>query len=264
MPIPGYIEFDFTADGLTRQVFRRGSGPAVIVIHEIPGIHPLVIRFADRVVAAGHTVFMPSLVGVPGKPVTMGYGIASMFTACCIRREFTAWRAGRSSPVVDWLRALARHAHQQCGGPGVGAVGMCFSGGFVLAMMTEPAVLAPVLSQPSMPLGVTARNKASIDASPEEIAIVKRRLEAEDLTLLALRFNGDPFVPPERFDYLRSCFGGRIETIELDPACAAPAPNGQPPHSVLTTGLRDDDPDGPTKQTEQRVLRFFNERLLRR
>jgi len=206
-------------------------------------------------------VFMPSLVGVPGKPVTNLYGVSSMFKACCVRGEFTAWRAGKSSPIVDWLKALARHAHQQCGGPGVGAVGMCFSGGFVLAMMTEPAVVAPVLSQPSLPLAINAKNKASIDASPEEIAAVRKRLDDEDLSMLALRFNGDSFVPPERFAYLKSCFGDRCETIELDPACAAPAPGNRPPHSVLTVGLRDDDPTGPTKQTEQRVIRFFNQRL---
>ncbi len=142
-----YTEFDFTFGPWTRQVFRRGSGPAVIVIHEIPGIHPLVIRFADRVAAAGHTVFLPSLLGKPGKPVAVGYAISSMIAAICIRREFNFWAADRSSPIVDWLRALARKAHEECGGPGVGAVGMCFSGGFALAMMTEPTVIAPVLSQ---------------------------------------------------------------------------------------------------------------------
>lgn len=263
--LDSWIEFDFKAgpesSPWTRKVFRKGRGPAVIVIHEIPGIHPLVIRFAEHVIAAGHTVFMPSLVGTPGKPVSTPYGIASMFKACCVRSEFTAWKSGKSSPIVDWLKALARHAHQQCGGPGVGAVGMCFSGGFVLAMMTEPAVVAPVMSQPSLPLPIKEKNKAAIDASPEEIAAVKKRLEADNLTMLALRFDGDPFVPPERFAYLKSCFGDRLETIELDPASAQPAPGNQKPHSVLTIGLRDDDPSGPTKQTEQRVIRFFNQRL---
>jgi dienelactone hydrolase len=187
----------------------------------------------------------------------MGYGLGVMLKAICIQREFSFWAAGRSSPIVNWLRALARKAHEECGGPGVGAVGMCFSGGFALAMMTEPAVIAPVLSQPSLPF----RKRASIDVSPEEIGIIKERLENEDLSILALRFNGDSFVPPERFNYLRSCFGNRCETIELDSADAAPNPLGQPPHSVLTVGLRDDDPTGPTKQAEQRVISFLKERL---
>ena len=256
-----YTGFDFTAGPWTRKVFRRGSGPAVIIIHEIPGIHPLVIRFADRVAAAGHTVFLPSLLGEPGKQVSVGYAISSMLTAICIRREFNFWVAGRSSPIVDWLRALARSAHEECGGPGVGAIGMCFSGGFALAMMTEPTVIAPVLSQPSMPFSVFAKNRSAIDVSPEEIKTISSRLENEGLSIIALRFDGDPFVPPERFAALRECFGSRCDTIELNPADAAPGPGGQKPHSVLTIGLRDDDPSGPTKRAEARVIEFFTKRL---
>lgn len=256
-----YTEFDFEYGGRTREVFRRGTGPAVIVIHEIPCIHPLVIRFADHVAAAGHTVFLPSLLGDPGHAVTAGYAIGTMLTGICIRREFNFWSAGKSSPIVDWLRALARVVHEECGGPGVGAVGMCFSGGFALAMMTEPSVIAPVLSQPSMPFPLLAKNRAALDVSPDEIRIIQERLEKEDLSMIALRFEGDPFVPPERFATLRECFGNHCETIELDPACAAPAPGGQKPHSVLTVGLRDDDPEGPTKKAETRVIQFFHQRL---
>jgi dienelactone hydrolase len=259
--LTNYTEFDFTHGKWIRHVYRRGTGPAVIIIHEIPGLHPLVVRFADRVAAAGHTVFLPTLFGQPGRPVSTGYILSSMLKAICVQREFTVWAAGKSSPIVDWLRALARQVHKECGGPGVGAVGMCFTGGYALAMMTDPSVIAPVLSQPSMPAPINARNRASIDASPEEIAIVKKRLEDEDLSILALRFNGDPAVPPERFDYLRSCFGSRCETIELNPADAAPSPDGRAPHSVLTLHLRDDDPTGPTKRTEERVIRFFRTRL---
>ena len=82
----------------------------------------------------------------------MGYAAAEMLKGICIRREFSVWATNRSSPIVDWLRALSREMHTQCGGNGVGAVGMCFTGNFALAMMTEPAVVAPVLSQPSLPL----------------------------------------------------------------------------------------------------------------
>jgi dienelactone hydrolase len=256
-----YTRFDFTAGHWTRKVFRRGSGPAVIIIHEIPGIHPLVIRFADRVAGAGHTVFLPSLLGEPGKPVGMGYAISSMLTAICIRREFNFWGAGRSSPIVDWLRALARTVHEECGGPGVGAIGMCFSGGFALAMMTEPTVIAPVLSQPSMPFSVFAKNRSAIDVSPEDIKVISSRLAHEGLSMIALRFDGDPLVPPERFAALRKYFGSRCETIELNPADAAPAPGGQKPHSVLTVGLRDNDPSGSTKRAEARVIEFFAQRL---
>ncbi len=133
----------------------------MIVIHEVPGLHPLVVDFADRLVAQGMTVFMPSLFGTPGKPATKAYALRTIIGNICIRREFNVWSGGKSSPIVDWLRALARHAHAECGGPGVGAVGMCFTGGFALAMMTEPAVIAPVLSQPSLP--IRGGDKGAID-----------------------------------------------------------------------------------------------------
>ena len=246
-----------------RPVYRRGSGPAVIIIHEMPGLHPLVVRFADRIVDAGMTAYMPSLFGTPGKEVSQGYLIREMFAGVCIRREFSVWATNRSSPIVDWLRALARDAHQTCGGPGVGAVGMCFTGGFALAMMTEPAVLAPVLSQPSLPLATgpgAAKRAAAIDASPEEIAIARRRMEEEDLKLLGLRFRGDPLVPEERFTCLRNTFGKRFEAIELADEDALQG-TGMAPHSVLTLHLDDADPEGPTRRAEKQVIAHFSEVL---
>jgi dienelactone hydrolase len=226
----------------------------------MPGLHPLVARFADRVAAAGMTVFLPSLFGEPGRPVSGGYALREMLTAICIRREFNVWSADKSSPIVDWLRALSVVVHAECGGRGVGAVGMCFTGNFALAMMTEPAVVAPVLSQPSMPIPAgSAVRGAGLGVTPAEIACARRRLVDEDLSMIGLRFHGDPFVPDARFDTLRREFGDRFEAIEID------AKDGRPDsrmaaHSVLTLHLRDDDPDGPTKRAEERVIAFFKER----
>jgi len=263
--LDAYDSFEFDDGRWQRTVYRRGSGPAVIVIHEMPGLHPLVVRFADRVAEAGMTVFLPSLFGTPGKTVSMGYGIAEMLKGICIRREFSVWATDRSSPIVDWLRALARRAFDECGGAGVGAVGMCFTGGFALAMMTEPAVVAPVLSQPSLPLPMgpgKGRRAGAIDASPEEIACARGRLDAEDLRMLGLRFRGDGFVPDARFEHLKATLGDRFEAIELAPEDAAPN-TGMAPHSVLTVHLDENDPDGPTKRAERRVIQFFHEALHR-
>ncbi|HVO97215.1 MAG TPA: dienelactone hydrolase family protein [Bryobacteraceae bacterium] len=251
-----YSQFDFTDGPWTRTVYRRGSGPAVIVIHEMPGLHPMVIRFADRVVDAGMSVFLPTLFGDPGRPVTEGYMLQSMLAVVCIRREFNIWSAGKSSPIVEWLRALARKAHAECGGKGVGAVGMCFTGGFALAMMTEPAVVAPVLSQPSLPsVAFSKKNAAFIDASPEEIACARRRFNDEDLSMIGLRFKSDKVVPGERFETLKREFGDKFEGIELNDEDARPS--SRPPHSVLTVHLKE---EGPTKAAEQRVIAFFKER----
>lgn len=253
--LKNYERFSFTDGPHTREVFRRGTGPAVIIMHEIPGLHPLVVAYADRVAAAGMTVFLPSLFGSPGKPVSNGYALGQMFLNICIRREFNAWANGRSSQIVDWLRALARKVHAECGGPGVGALGMCFTGGFALAMMTEPSVVAPVLSQPSLPLG--RKGARTIDCSAAEIRCAKQRFEDEDLSLLGLAFHGDPFVPPGRFEMLKETFGDRFEAIQLQQEDAQPG-TGVPSHSVLTIHLAN---SGPTKAAEARTIGFFRQRL---
>jgi dienelactone hydrolase len=254
--LKAFDRFDFTdpQERWTRPVWRLGSGPAVIVIHEMPGLHPLVIRFAERVAAEGMTVFCPSLFGEPGRPATLGYALGVMAKAICVRREFDVWSRDRSSPIVDWLRALAAKAHAECGGRGVGAVGMCFTGNFALAMMTEPSVVAPVLSQPSLPLGKAGAG--AIGVSTEEISCARRRFADENLSMMALRFFGDSVVPDARFDSLKREFGDRLETIEIDPEAArADAP--MKPHSVLTIHLDDTGPEGPTKKAEQRVIAFL-------
>ena len=123
-------------------------------------------------------------------------------------------------------------------------------------MMTEPAVVAPVLSQPSMPAATGSKTRAAgFDASPAEIACAKRRFEDEDLTMIGLRYKSDVLVPDARFENYRRTFGDRFEAIELEDADAAPAII--PPHSVLTLHLK---PDGPSKAAEDRVLQFFKDR----
>lgn len=255
MPLADYQQADFSDGRWTRPVFRHGKGPAVIVIHEIPGLHPQVVEFADRLVEAGMSVFMPSLFGTPGRPMSSRYTLGTVAQLICIRREFAIWNGGRTSPFVDWLRALARHAHAECGGPGVGAVGMCFTGGFALAMATDPSVVAPVLSQPSLPI---RRSQAGeIDISPADVACVRERFERDDLTVMGLRFRGDRLVPAERFARYAKEMGDRFVPIELDDADAKPG-TGMAPHSVLTVHLPQ---GGPVKEAETRVIGFFRQRL---
>ena len=252
--LSGYDRFRFTHGPWTRDVYRRGAGPAVIVIHEMPGLHPGVIRFADRVAQQGMTVFCPVLFGVPGRPPGHPGGALTMLGGLCVRREINVWRSGRSSPIVDWLRALARQAHGECGGTGVGAVRMCFTGGFALAIVTEPAVVAPVLSQPSLPFH--GRRARGIDTSPDELACARRRHAEEGLTVMGLRFLNDPFVPDGRFETYRRELGSAFEPIEIDPADARPG--GLPhPHSVLTVNLAE---NGPTKEAERKVIAYFKTR----
>lgn len=254
--LAGFTRFEFDDGRWRRPVYRIGSGPAVVVIHEMPGLHPPVLQFARDVAAEGMTAFCPSLFGQPGRPISTGYMLGTIVKTLCVRREFTVWAAGHSSPIVDWLRALARQVHAECGGKGVGAVGMCFSGGFALAMMTEPSVVAPVLAQPSLPLG--RRQGAALDCSPAELAVARARMEAEDLSLIALRFAGDKLSPCARFQTLERELGGRAELHTLADASARKG-TGRAPHSVLTIHLDRDDPDGETLKVHRRVLEFLRE-----
>src|SRR5215472_17100956 len=182
-PLEDFERRQITLQGKTKLVFVGGTGPAVIVMTEMPGISPHVARFARWVRDAGFTVWMPNLFGDPGRPLTMGYALGSMLRGC-VSAEFRAFAANASSPVTGWLRALAAHAHPLCRGKGVGAIGMCFTGNFALSMMLEPAMLAPVLSQPSLPIG----RSGGMHIAPNELEAVKQRLDRENLTVLAYRF----------------------------------------------------------------------------
>ena len=255
MTVPdGFEVTQATHLGKTRDVFRAGTGPAVIVMSEMPGITPQVAQFGRRVAGAGFSVYMPYLFGETMRPASPAYIAGSMLRAC-ISREFRVLASHQSSPIIDWLRALANQAHQEQGGRGVGAVGMCFTGNFAIAMMLGTKLLAPVLSQPSLPLF----DKAGLHASDAEIAGAQRLIDEEGAKILGLRFHGDPFCKAERFQRLRETFGDGFEAIELDPACANPA-GPKPVHSVLTNHLIDEEGQ-PTRAALDRVLSFFAEQL---
>ncbi len=261
-----YERATFTHDGKARDVYRKGTGPAVIVMAEMPGITPKVLEFADRVAAIGCTAIVPHLFGQPGRDPLgggrargMGYMLSSVVPAC-ISREFTVMATGRTSPVIAWLRALAADEHARCGGPGVGAVGMCFTGGFALAMAADDRILAPVLSQPSLPFARGKGSRRAIDISPRDLATVKDRCAADGLQVLGLRFRSDRLVPGERFAFLAEELGDAFVAVELEKEDANPAADF-PPHSVLTEHLVDE-PGTPTRDALDRVLDLFRTRLL--
>jgi dienelactone hydrolase len=260
MALAGFDDFSFTHDGATRTVYRRGSGPGVVIMHEIPGITPPVAEFARRVADAGFTAYLPHLFGTPGKPLSTGYMIGQLARAC-ISREFGVLAKGESSPITNWLRALCRQAHAECGGPGVGAIGMCLTGNFALALMVDETVMAPVLSQPSLPFPLTKAHRAALHISDDELAAVKRRVR-EGCPVLGLRFTADPMCPPERFATLRRELGDGFEGIEIDSSPGNPHGISAKSHSVVTNDLIDEE-GHPTRVALERVLSLFRERLQR-
>jgi dienelactone hydrolase len=252
---------EITLDGVTKVVHVAGTGPAVIVMTEMPGISPHVARFSRWVRNAGFTVYMPSLFGRDGAVPDADDG-AAVFRRACVSAEFRAFGANAPSPVTAWLRALARLAHAECGGPGVGAIGMCFTGNFALTMMLETSVLAPVLSQPSLPLD----EPAGLDIAPGDLAAVRRRLDRDDLTVLAYRFEGDQVCRAERFAALSAALGDRFVGRVLPGSAAHPEPppffqrHVAFPHSVVTAHLIDA-AGQPTIAARDEILGFFAHRL---
>jgi dienelactone hydrolase len=239
--LDGFSRSSFTHEGVTRDVYRAGSGPAVIVIHEMPGLTPKVAEFGASVAGAGFTAVLPSLFGEPDRPPTTRYLMRELVRGC-VAREFTSWARQRTSPITVWCRALAKSLHGELGGNGVGAIGMCFTGGFALAMMVDDHTVAPVVSQPSVPFAIGRRRAASIDLSPADRERVRARAVA-GCEVLGLRYKGDKAVPAARFQALHELLGDRFIAVEFEG-------NG---HSVLTEHVQE--------EGVARVLAFIQERL---
>lgn len=263
---PGDTLTDFDArsfenGGDSRTVYVAGSGPAVIVMPEMPGISPDVARFARWVRDAGFTVYLPSLFGVDGAyPTTELAG--PILERACISKEFRAFAGGGTSPIVDWLRALARLAHDECGGPGVGAVGMCFTGNFALSMTLEPSVIASVVNHPSLPLD----DPAGLELSAADARAIGERFEAEDLRALGYRFDNDRWCTGQRFAAYRALLGDRFDGRVVPGEAANPDPPPffrdmvGTPHSVVTAHLVDEE-GHPTVQARDEILAFLADRL---
>jgi len=256
--LEGFTKESFEVDGKRRDLYRAGSGPAVIVISEMPGITPHVAEFGRKVAAAGCTAVMPNIFGDPGRPATGAYLFESIGPAC-VSREFAAFALKKTSPITVWLRKLAAAEHERCGGPGVGVVGMCFTGGFALAMMVDDIVLAPVLSQPSLPFPLSKKYKADIGISDADLQRVKERT-AGGACLLGLRFSNDPFCFAERFATLRRELGDAFIAVEIDSAPDNPHGHPKNAHSVLTEHLQDRE-GTPTRAALDQTLTFFREKL---
>jgi dienelactone hydrolase len=238
--LDGWVRGSHTAGDVTHPTYRKGAGPGVVIVHEIPGITPEVLRFADEVVDRGFTVVLPHLFGDPGAPATTGHILKSIVRVC-VSKEFTKLKAGVASPVTDWLRSLARSLHGELGGPGVGALGMCLTGGFALAMMVDDSVAAPVVAQPSLPAAIGKARAGDLGLSPADREAVRRRVDG-GCQVLGVRYRNDP-ATGTRFDTLTSVLGDGFIKVELE---------GKG-HATLTADRQ--------QVAVDRVLDFFDERL---
>nr|MDJ0679954.1 dienelactone hydrolase family protein [Xenococcaceae cyanobacterium MO_167.B52] len=246
-----FTKFYFTeGSSPQRLVYKKGSGAAVILMHELPGMIPECVDLGRRL-AENFTVYLPLLFGEPDQPFSLPK-LMQYAALICISQEFYCFAKNKSSPITKWLKALCRQAKHECGGKGVGVIGMCLTGGFVLSLMADENVIAPVASQPSLPFGITSSHKAALGVSPEELAVAKERAN-NGVPILALRFSEDKASPQEKVMRLRQEFGeeteiiedstelcwkrgAALETIEINSKPGNPYKIAQSSHAVLTLG----------------------------
>jgi dienelactone hydrolase len=253
MTIAGFDQFEFSAAGATKTVYYKGAGPGVVLLHEISGMIPECIALAERIAAEGYTVFMPLLFGRPNASLVE---IPVYAIQLCVSREFYLFAKGRSSPVTVWLRALCREVQARTDGVGVGVIGMCLTGGFALTLMADDSVLAPVLSQPALPMGFSESFGRDLGTDPDKLAVARQRSKDLNIPLLGLRFSKDYLCPPQRFEELERQFGSRFRKIVIDSSPGNPYGISRLSHAVLTTGYNPK-PGHPARLAYEEVIQFL-------
>ncbi|GAA5021691.1 dienelactone hydrolase family protein [Terrabacter aeriphilus] len=239
-PLEDWQRGTHAADGFAYPTYRRGTGPGVVVMHESPGLTHEVVAFGEELVAAGFTVVLPHFFGGADEDPRR-LEAARVLPRLCVGREFTVVATGRTTPVAGWLRSLARQLHADVGGVGVGAVGMCFTGGFALAMMVDPVVAAPVVAQPAVPVPLGPRRAADIGLGTDDLLAVQDRVRA-GCPVLGVRYRAD-WSTGTRFETLAEVLGDGFRRVELD----------GPGHATLTAERHPD--------AVEAVVAFLTERL---
>lgn len=179
-------------EGITHPVWSGGSGKPIILMHELDGFSPAFMQLAIRL-SDTFTVHTPVFYGEVGETVGM---LSAYF---CMRQEFEVFRLGKTSPITNWIRALAADIYHQAGRrSSVGVVGMCMTGGIVLATISHPSVGAGVAAQPSLPFAIigSQQRKEDLGMHPDEL-----KTAAHSVTpVLTLRYGKDFICPKERID----------------------------------------------------------------
>lgn len=220
--LDGFDHFSFGADGRERVYCIEGRGPGVLIVHELPGMTQECLRLARRIAKADYSVYLPLLFGDAGHRL-------GTVRQLCIMQEWNALAKRNETPMTVWIREVGREVHRRCGGPGIGAIGMCLTGGFIIPLLLDEHVLAPVASQPSLPWAF--RHGETREALGFEADLLDRagqRARDENIKVLAFRFARDWICPAAKFRGLQRVFGSQLEKHEL---------RGRK-HSVLTKHYR--------------------------
>jgi dienelactone hydrolase len=207
-----WAEVEHRADGRGVTTYRKGDGPGVVVLHDSPGLTPEVVEVGEHLVRSGFTVVLPHLFGPAGRRSRPGEA-AVVLSRLCVSRDIALFTAGSTTPLAAWLRDLCRTVHAACGGPGVGVLGMCLTGGFALAAMVDPSVAAPVLAQPAVPVPLDRRRAGDLGLDPADLEQVVARAVG-GCPVLGVRYRGDTSTGT-RFETLRARLGDAFMAVEL-------------------------------------------------
>ena len=246
----------FASNDIAHSVYIAGTGPGVILMHELPGMTPEFWRLANWL-GEHFTVWAPDLFGNSGTPTEASF--PKLAFRACISREIHLLSKNDPGPITQWLRALSKKLHGVVGGPGIGVIGMCMTGNFALTLALDPWVVAPVASQPGLPGSVLFQSQHDgLQMNPAE----REALAARDVDVLGLRFAGDKLCRAARFETIRTLIGEhRFQEHVIDDMHRNPEATWKNPHSVLTADLVDDE-DSVTKQKLFEVINFLNDRLV--
>ncbi|MGZ6779407.1 MAG: dienelactone hydrolase family protein, partial [Mycobacterium sp.] len=118
-----------------------------------------------------------------------------------------------------------------------------------------------VLSQPSLPIGLTARHRRDPGLSEGDLAVVEQRVANDGLCALGLRFSEDRLSPAARFKTLKDRLGDGFDVIEISSKKGNEHGFGTMAHSVLTLEVRERD-GHPAYEARKRVVEFLTQRLV--
>ncbi len=254
----------FTHGDLTKTVYELPPAPdaedagAVVVLHELPGLSAETFRLGRLLSGAGLHVYLPLMFGEAGEkaPVTNLWRLN-------FSSEWSLLDKDDGGEILPWLAALCAEVSRLHGGDGIGVVGMCLSGSLPIALLREPAVVAPVVSQPSLPLCAwTEARKAAAGIHASDLELAKRRVDEEGIEILAFRFELDDISPPERLASLADSFGDGF--LDRTVTCFEYSGDGwrleEDAHSVLTAEYCDV-PGHPSKRRVDETIAFLKRRL---
>jgi dienelactone hydrolase len=241
---PDYVSSSFEHETrlgiITRRVLRHeATGPTVILMHESPGVSESTFAVAAVLLKHDYRIVMPVLLDVPWTGPGFRHQVANMIKLC-VAREISALSQGGTGAIVEWLRGLADAEFASTNGRPVGVIGMCFSGGFALGMITNPHVKAAVMSQPALPAVFSLRH-SDLGLSKEDLEDI-HDLVGKGGCIRAMRFTRDWKSPPARMKLIHKEFP--------DAECCEIKSEKRSLHSVLALAV-----DAPTGSELGRALR---------